>query len=85
MAKKLIRTIKVTEVTLKAVNNLTESVEELLLEVPGAYKDDKSLEKAVKKNLPDSVTMMYIKSTNVAEHKYVITEAEFLAHATKMN
>ena len=85
MAKKLIRTVKVTEVTLKAVNNLTESVEELLLEVPGEYKDDKALEKAVKKNLPDSITLMYIKSSTVVEHKYTITEAEFLAHATKVN
>ena len=85
MAKKLIRTIKCTEVTLKGVNHLTEQVETMLLEVAGTFKDDKALEKAVRKVLPSDFTMMYITDSKEAAHKYVITEQEFLAHATRID
>ena len=76
MAKKLTRTLTVTEVTVKGVNHLTEQVEEYCYEVPGKYKDDKALEKAVKKTLPDGITFMYIMSKNEEPHKYVATEKQ---------
>lgn len=85
MAKNLTRTIKVTEVTLKGVNHLTEAVEEYRLEVAGTFKDSKQLEKAVRKALPSDFTMMYITETHPAAHKYIISEAAFVEAATKLN
>ena len=79
------RTMTTTKVSCKCIDVESEEVFEIVQEIPRTYKDNKSLEKAVKSAVEtDRVRVYKITGAEECKHLFAMTEQTFIDHATEI-
>lgn len=77
------RTIKTTHGTIMAVDTETSEVINLTFKLPGTFKDDGAILKAIAKiaDVPETTKIVAVVDREVSEQLYAISEADFLKYA----
>lgn len=85
MATKITRTVTTTIAKALVVNPETANTDVVEVSIPGVFKEDKKLFKAVRKALeaPDCAVVA-IKEVTTVEDLYGMDEETFIAHAVKL-
>lgn len=80
------RTMIITKVKAFCVHLSTQETFEFDTQLPRSYPSREKLEKAVRKMVDtDEVRFCYIMEASEEKQLYAMTEADFLAHATRVN
>lgn len=80
------RTIVGTEVTLLAVDTVSEEPQNVTYTLSGKFKDSKALLKAVQRNFDtDTLKHVSVVSTSAVNQLYGMDESDFIAHAVKLD
>ena len=81
--RQVTRTIEVMDYVVLAVNMSTTQAENISVSVPSAgTMSDKKKDKALRNAVPDGFTFVQVMSETKREVLYVMSEEEFIKHAT---
>lgn len=79
------RTFKVMHVTVLVANSETRAIEEVVVDLPRIYKDEKALVKVLTKEVnTDIMKFVSVVDTSVEEKLMGMSEIEFLKHAKEL-
>lgn len=80
------RTLKVTEAEILVIDTATEIAESVPMSFSKVFKNEKQILKEAQKMLGDTnKKAVAVKGFNVAEHRYGMSEADFIAHSVELD